>query len=100
MCLPVDGPDYDSRLADKSQINNDAGFLYAVQYHGVGFVPGKSSLDANTAACSVCETKSKRNKILMIPGKLKCPQSWTVEYTGFIMTTFRMNYHYRSGSSI
>jgi len=40
----------------------------------------------NNVPCSLCQAKG-RATMIMIPAKLTCPDSsWTLEYTGFIMS--------------
>ena len=37
------------------------------------------------ATCALCSVEG-RNTILMMPATPKCPQSWTREYYGYLMT--------------
>ena len=54
--------------------------LYGTEYKSV---PAFSNYDA---PCSVCYTPSRSTKIT-IPGRITCPDSWTREYYGYLMTT-------------
>ena len=55
--------------------------LYGAEYHG----PVVGSLHDHNVPCAVCYT-SQRSSKLMIPGRITCPQSWTEEYEGYLMT--------------
>lgn len=45
------------------------------------------TLDSQNAPCAVCRARS-RGSAMMYPGKLTCPQGWTAEYQGFLMSEF------------
>ena len=38
-----------------------------------------------TVLCAVCAVSSRSAQV-MIPGRLTCPDTWTVEYTGWLVT--------------
>ena len=62
---------------------NDLIFNYL---HGSEYqVKGVSSLHDQNVPCAVCYT-SQRSAKLMIPGRITCPQSWTEEYVGYLMS--------------
>ena len=48
------------------------------------FRPGKTNFDATCALCSV----RVRNVIQMIPATYECPETWTREYYGYLMTGY------------
>ena len=52
-----------------------------------------SSVHDHDAPCAVC-LASARETVLMIPAKTQCPPSWTLEYTGYLMSAHVT--HYRS----
>ena len=58
------------------------------RYHGRPFF-GENLLN-NDAACSVCRTT--RSAVLMIPGRNKCYDGWTLEYAGYLAAGYH-NYH-------
>ena len=60
--------------------------LYGAEYQSpVGF--SNELLDySDNVPCAVCYTE--RSSKFMIPGKVTCPQSWTIEYIGYLMTEF------------
>ena len=41
--------------------------------------------------CAVCEVSS-RSKLLMIPGRYTCPDTWTVEYSGWLAAASQVVY--------
>ena len=47
---------------------------------------GTSNLNDQQALCTVCHTDS-RGEMVMIPGTVECPASWTREYYGYIMSS-------------
>ena len=79
MCFPQ-YPEY--------SVDNIPGYYYA---HGVEFNKYPTELLYLNVACAVCYIPT-RPTVMMIPAQLTCPANWTVEYTGYLMTS---NY-YRS----
>ena len=53
------------------------------------------SVHNHNAPCAVCYV-STRETMLMIPARLHCPSSWTIEYTGYLMSTSHNSPHYRT----
>ena len=49
------------------------------------------SLHQHNAPCAVCEV-TNRSKQIMIPGRYTCPDTWTVEYSGWLMTVNENNH--------
>ena len=75
-------PQYLSSTIPKYSANDFAlSYLYGVEYQ----LPGFSSLHDHNVPCAVCYS-SQRSSKLMIPGRITCPQSWTEEYEGYLMT--------------
>lgn len=58
-------------------------YMYGVEYHQ----PIKSSLHDHNVPCAVCSV-SVRGVAMMIPAKLTCPSSWTLEYSGYLKTEY------------
>ena len=57
-------------------------YMYGIEYdHVNGIFPGK---DSHNAPCAVCYSSTKTVK-LMIPARITCPSSWTIEYKGYLM---------------
>ena len=79
LCLP-DDPDYSKYNPGVQGDNPVYGTEYQTQ-NGETALPGV--LDHN-APCAVCHTR--REVVLMVPAKTECPQSWRVEYTGYLMS--------------
>ena len=56
--------------------------MYGTEYEDVnGIFPGKHD---HNAPCAVCYSSTKTVK-LMIPARITCPSSWTIEYKGYLM---------------
>ena len=49
----------------------------------------------HNAPCAVCYA-STRVAVLMIPAKTQCPSTWTLEYSGYLMSTSTLAQHYRT----
>ena len=58
--------------------------------HGAEYEDGSPLPVANSqnVPCVVCNT-GPRGSLLMIPARISCPASWTLEYNGYLMTTHR-----------
>ena len=83
LCLP-DIPEYlptANTIAEHSAI-------YGAEYH-VGNSIKQYAYNQN-APCAVCYTPT-RSTMVMIPAWTHCPASWTKEYVGYIMTSWRAN---------
>ena len=64
--------------------NSNQAILHATEYE----IPSGRPLDDlhdHNVPCAVCEVSS-RSKQIMIPGRYTCPDTWTVEYSGWLMT--------------
>ena len=58
-------------------------FMAGTEYESVnGIFPGKQD---HNVPCAVCYSSTKTVK-LMIPARITCPLSWTIEYKGYLMT--------------
>ena len=58
--------------------------LYGVEYE-TRSGQALTYLFEHNAPCAVCEVSS-RSKQIMIPGRYTCPDTWTVEYSGWLMS--------------
>ena len=79
ICLP-DDPDYDPSLIRAGVQGYSK--LYGVEYENPA--PNNAQQDEN-APCVVC-LAGGRTSLLMVPAKLHCPEKWTLEYNGFLMS--------------
>ena len=79
LCLP-DDPDYLNRTADSVQGHST---LTGAEYHTW---VAREDLIYQNAPCVVCYVP--RATTLMIPAKMVCPPSWTLEYVGYLMTKY------------
>ena len=60
-----------------------ASHIYSTEYETAG--RGLNSLDQDNAPCAACHVTT-RSAQLMIPGTDQCPEEWTMEYTGWLMS--------------
>ena len=81
LCI-TEEPTYLSDTVPIDGVNNVAlSYLYGAEYE----LPRFSTLYEQNVPCAVCHT-SQRSSKLMLPGTIKCPQSWTEEYEGYLMS--------------
>ena len=78
MCLPEE-PQY---LAYKPGVQGDSP-IYGAEYETWDNWPLHHVHDHNVP-CVVCKTV--RECVLMIPARISCPDTWTLEYSGYLMT--------------
>jgi len=48
---------------------------------------GGNSFEQNPAPCAVCYVTG-RSSILMVPARTQCPDGWTTEYSGYLVSTY------------
>ena len=79
LCMPGD-PDY-LRYSSGVQSNNH---VYGAEYEAY---PGQplSAVYQHNVPCAVCYA-STRVAVTMIPAKTTCPSTWTLEYSGYLMS--------------
>lgn len=77
LCLPLD-PEYTLPFRAGAQGHM---YLYASEYEN----PIRGTHNHNVP-CAVCIANT-RNTVLKMPAKTSCPQSWTKEYEGYLMST-------------
>ena len=68
--------------------------IYGTEYE-VNNGPISSAVHDHNAPCAVCYV-STRVTVLMLPARLECPSSWTLEYTSYLMSTRHADNHYRT----
>ena len=69
--------------------NTNHAILYGTEYETIG--QPLSHLHDYSVPCAVCVVTSRSNQI-MIPGRFTCPDTWTVEYSGWLMAQYH-GYH-------
>ena len=93
ICLP-EQPQYSTYTAGAQSWR---AYLYGAEYETGLTEPGEigplSSFNNHNAPCAVCYN-SKRQTVVMIPARITCPSSWTLEYYGFLMA--ERSGHYRT----
>ena len=66
-------------------IQNARGYLYGTEYESLDSPPAFSDMFRHDAPCAICYTPTRTAKIT-IPARTSCPDSWTKEYYGYLMT--------------
>ena len=66
--------------------------IYGAEYKSGGPL---LSVRNHNVPCAVCYV-STRETVLMLPARMGCPSSWTLEYTGYLMSEYKNGGHYRS----
>ena len=79
LCMPVD-PEY--TLNYRPGVTGNSA-MYKVAYHS----PVNGAVHHHVP-CAVCHV-STRPAVFMIPAKTTCPSSWTREYYGYIMSSYK-----------
>ena len=92
LCMPND-PDY-LRYTPGVQGRSP---VYGAEYEIWGGGPFQAVFQHNVP-CAVCYA-STRVAVTMIPAKTQCPSTWTLEYSGYLMSAYKgtsSNPHYRT----
>ena len=61
--------------------------IYGTEYHTRGG-PFPETIVQHNAPCAVCYV-STRVTALMLPARMECPTSWTLEYSGYLMSAYK-----------
>ena len=85
LCMP-DDPDY-LRYQPGVQGRN---YVYGTEYETSG--QPLSAVHDHDVPCAVCYA-STRAAVTMIPAKTRCPSTWTLEYSGYLMSAYRDHSH-------
>ena len=89
LCMP-DDPDYLSYQPGVQGYN----YVYGAEYE-TGGGPLRA-VNEHNVPCAVCYA-STRVAVTMIPAKTQCPSTWTLEYSGYLMSEGRLwNDHTRT----
>ncbi|XP_067951958.1 collagen alpha-1(IV) chain-like [Watersipora subatra] len=81
LCMPH-SPEYNSPGTASA-----SAFIAGVEYETESYGVFPSSTDDKDASCARCYT-GNRPALMMIPAKRTCPDDWTTEYEGYIMTDY------------
>ena len=87
LCMP-DDPDY---LSYRPGVQG-ANYVYGAEYETQTNRP-LSAVHNHNVPCAVCYA-SIRVAVTMIPAKTQCPSTWTLEYSGYLMS--ELNTHHRT----
>ena len=90
-CLPLD-PEYHQRQAGTPYF----GIICGAEYEQTDVLVADSH--DTDVPCAVCHVPT-RNAVHMIPAKYSCPEGWTREYYGYLMSEHYHDGHYRSDFS-
>ena len=82
LCLP-ETPEY---LAYKPGVQGDSP-IHGAEYHTWDNRP-LSHVNDHNVPCVICHS-TLRQSILMIPARISCPNTWTLEYSGYLMTEYK-----------
>ena len=69
-----------------------------MELYGAEYQTGPPNICDHNVPCAVCYA-STRVAVTMIPAKTQCPSTWTLEYSGYLMSAYRgssSNPHYRT----
>ena len=80
LCLPKD-PEYSSYRPGVQNLSP----IYGAEYE-THDQPPLGHVNQHNAPCAVCCTS--RSTHFMLPGKNTCPTTWTMEYSGYLMTAY------------
>ena len=83
LCMP-DDPDY---LSYRPGVQGYS-YVFGAEYETFSGGPLSAVHDHNVP-CAVCYA-STRVAVTMIPAKTQCPSTWTLEYTGYLMSETRL----------
>jgi len=89
LCMPGN-PDY---LRYRPRVQGYS-YVYGVEYDSF---PGEplSAVFNHNVPCAVCYV-STRAAVTMIPAKTQCPSTWTLEYSGYLMSEGIWSHHSRT----
>ncbi len=82
LCLPLN-PIFDKITSGTQGYS----YIYGTEYQ-VGGHPNMfpKNIDDHDAPCAVCHIESRGSHV-MIPARNVCPSDWTLEYTGYLMSS-------------
>ena len=84
LCLPLN-PTFDNFTPGDQTYSTIFGTKYKVKENSNLFTNNLNNLDA---LCAVCHVQSRGSQV-MIPARNDCPSGWTLEYKGYLMSTYK-----------
>ena len=84
LCMP-ENPQYGRYWSGEQGYSK----IYGTEYQSHG-----RPMENHNVPCAVCYASTRETSI-MIPARLQCPNSWTLEYTGYLMSESKL-YHRRT----
>ena len=89
LCMP-EHPEYFQYTAGVQGASIVVGAEYETGWNGGGPL---QSVSHHNIPCALCYV-SARETVVMLPAKIQCPSSWTLEYNGYLLTN---HYGHRRG---
>ena len=87
LCMP-DNPQYSTYVRGV----NDFSTVYGTEYwYSFPPPPQYQHIHHHNVPCAICHVQ-ERGSLLMIPARKDCPNSWTKEYEGELMSSYKSNY--------
>ncbi|XP_001179840.1 uncharacterized protein LOC115917911 [Strongylocentrotus purpuratus] len=87
LCM-VSDPEYDMTTGGSQDFR---GKIYSLEYRNGNNFGTQSDLHGHDVPCAACMTGGGRQATLMIPGRITCPDNWTREYSGILMSSRNNN---------
>ncbi|KAI8495762.1 hypothetical protein Bbelb_267340 [Branchiostoma belcheri] len=93
-CLPLEGVEWNKPVAG----NQHNSYMYGTEYQVSSGYFSTDNMESITnpynydVPCSVCLV-SGRSAHVMIPARLSCPQGWSKEYSGYLMSAYHGHYN-------
>ena len=60
-------------------------YIYGAEYRIDGVNPFNKNINLHDVPCATCRVETRGSK-LILPGRNKCPNGWTLEYDGYLMS--------------
>ncbi|XP_066299775.1 uncharacterized protein [Branchiostoma lanceolatum] len=93
-CLPMEDVEWNNTVAG----NQHGSYMYGTEFElGAGYfttdnMESIASPQDYDVPCSVCHVAG-RSAHVMIPARLSCPQGWSKEYSGYLMSAHHSHYN-------
>ncbi|XP_041458893.1 uncharacterized protein LOC121410708 [Lytechinus variegatus] len=87
LCM-VSDPEYGTSVPDQQDAR---GKIYSIEYRNANNFGSQSDLHGHDVPCAACMTGGGRQAVLMLPGRITCPENWTREYRGILMSSRNNN---------
>ena len=82
LCLPEE-PQYGDNKTRQQEVQNSP--LHGVEYEFEYTEQPLGHVHNHNVPCAICHS-TLRESVLMIPARISCPDTWTLEYSGYLMS--------------